>query len=334
MQKTIDFAVKNCIYHALYPLEIGQIIVAIYPNYSLVIASMLCTTINISDPKITKSDLTKIKNNFGLDIVKLVKNYLKISFNNYLQNDLNQTRTILLEIDKDLKIEVLLVRLAYLLHYISLFNRIQITKEQSQYIIVEILEVYLPLITELGINDIQTKVHKFFLKNLLFSASERDIIDYLNTIKDAELVIYNIADKIRDNLQHAEIKAVISARIKSFCSIQQKMENKSIRLDQLNDIIALRVIIDSTHDALARCYTVLKLLHNDYEFLPEKVQDFIKVPKQNGYQSLHTIIIGPTKQKIEVQIRTSKMHEVAQSGLLHIGGIKVILLRKKVHVIQ
>ncbi|CAM80651.1 bifunctional (p)ppGpp synthetase/guanosine-3',5'-bis(diphosphate) 3'-pyrophosphohydrolase [Orientia tsutsugamushi] len=319
MQKTIDFAVKHCMYYELYPLEIGQMIVAIYPNYNALITSMLYTTVNISNIETVQFSLKNIEDGFGAEVVKRVSNVLKLPFNNCVddklnQYDLNKIKIILLEIGKEEKTEVVLVRLAYLLHYISIFNRVPLTEEQIQFIVLEIVESYLPLIAELEIDDIHATVHQFLLSNLPLNATEQTVTDYLNIIKNVTPLIYNVVNKINDNLQHAGISAEVSARIKSFYSIQQKMENKNIKFNQLDDIIALRIIIDSTNGALALCYKVLNLIHNSYMFLPNKIQDFIKIPKENGYQSLHTIILGPANQKIEVQIRTSEMHRVAQSG--------------------
>lgn len=319
MQKTIDFAVKHCMYYELYPLEIGQMIVAIYPNYNALITSMLYTTVNTSNIETVQFSLKNIEDGFGAEVVKRVSNVLKLPFNNCVddklnQYDLNKIKIILLEIGKEEKTEVVLVRLAYLLHYISIFNRVPLTEEQIQFIVLEIVESYLPLIAELKIDDIQATVHQFLLSNLPLNATEQTVTDYLNIIKNVTPLIYNVVNKINDNLQHAGIRAEVSARVKSFYSIQQKMENKNIKFNQLDDIIALRIIVDSTNGALALCYKALSLIHNSYMFLPNKVQDFIKTPKENGYQSLHTIILGPANQKIEVQIRTSEMHRIAQSG--------------------
>ncbi|WP_371253626.1 bifunctional (p)ppGpp synthetase/guanosine-3',5'-bis(diphosphate) 3'-pyrophosphohydrolase [Orientia tsutsugamushi] len=319
MQKTIDFAVKHCMYYELYPLEIGQMIVAIYPNYNALITSMLYTTVNTSNIETVQFSLKNIEDGFGAEVVKRVSNVLKLPFNNCVddklnQYDLNKIKIILLEIDKEEKTEVVLVRLAYLLHYISIFNRVPLTEEQIQFIVLEIVESYLPLIAELKIDDIQATVHQFLLSNLPLNATEQTVTEYLNIIKNVTPLIYNVVNKINDNLQHAGIRAEVSARVKSFYSIQQKMENKNIKFNQLDDIIALRIIVDSTNGALALCYKALNLIHNSYMFLPNKVQDFIKTPKENGYQSLHTIILGPANQKIEVQIRTSEMHRIAQSG--------------------
>ncbi|SPR10845.1 spoT ppGpp synthetase [Orientia tsutsugamushi str. Gilliam] len=319
MQKTIDFAVKHCMYYELYPLEIGQMIVAIYPNYNALITSMLYTTVNTSNIETVQFSLKNIEDGFGAEVVKRVSNVLKLPFNNCVddklnQYDLNKIKIILLEIGKEEKTEVVLVRLAYLLHYISIFNRVPLTEEQIQFIVLEIVESYLPLIAELEIDDIQATVHQFLLSNLPLNATEKTVTDYLNIIKNVTPLIYNVVNKINDNLQHAGIRAEVSARVKSFYSIQQKMENKNIKFNQLDDIIALRIIVDSTNGALALCYKALSLIHNSYMFLPNKVQDFIKTPKENGYQSLHTIILGPANQKIEVQIRTSEMHRIAQSG--------------------
>ncbi|SPR11010.1 spoT ppGpp synthetase [Orientia tsutsugamushi] len=319
MQKTIDFAVKHCMYYELYPLEIGQMIVAIYPNYNALITSMLYTTVNTSNIETVQFSLKNIEDGFGAEVVKRVSNVLKLPFNNCAddklnQYDLNKIKIILLEIGKEEKTEVVLVRLAYLLHYISIFNRVPLTEEQIQFIVLEIVESYLPLIAELEIDDIQATVHQFLLSNLPLNATEQTVTDYLNIIKNVTPLIYNVVNKINDNLQHAGIRAEVSARVKSFYSIQQKMENKNIKFNQLDDIIALRIIVDSTNGALALCYKALSLIHNSYMFLPNKVQDFIKTPKENGYQSLHTIILGPANQKIEVQIRTSEMHRIAQSG--------------------
>lgn len=130
-------------------------------------------------------------------------------------------------------------------------------------------------------------------------------------MKKEELSVYKIIKKLQQVLSDVGIDAKISVRIKDLYSILKKMERKKVRAEQLNDVVAFRIIVDT----IDTCYKALEIVHDLYEYEVSKDKDFISNPKNNGYQSMHsTLLIGEAKRKVECQIRTAKMHDIAEDG--------------------
>ncbi|WP_375326442.1 HD domain-containing protein [Candidatus Tisiphia endosymbiont of Nemotelus uliginosus] len=300
-------------YDIAYALETTEILLTIYPNNDTVIAGLLSTAISTTDLSNITLHLQKITCQFGTEIANIVEGILKASTIHYLPYNTRQAQRFfdyLLSMPEEVAVGVLLVRLTHLLHNVSIFS---VTPSLEKYAIsaLEIMEIYVPLLSRIGLEEI-----KIELQEICLTILQPDIREYILTHlsalcgKDIKTLINKIINSLHNNLQTEGIQAKIFGRIKTPYSIWLKMLQKNINIGQLYDILAFRIIVENVED----CYKALAVIHTRYQNVKCQFQDYIRQPKSNGYQSLHTIIIGPTKKNIEIQIRTCAMNEKAQHG--------------------
>lgn len=306
VKKVLDLALQYYGSYNSYPFEIAQIIIAMRMRGSSLVAALL-----YSISKKTKLTFKAIKYNFNLETAQLFNGILTLSQVNYLpyQDQTSKIFKLLLSLNEDVRLQVLLIKLSYLLHEVSIFDSRQPFPKQ-QLIATEIIEIYIPLLARMGIDNIRT-----ILQDLCFKILQPDIrisvLTYLQTIyPNIDQLVNNTINKLQHILHTASISIKLTYRIKSLHSIRTKVIQKSIDIAQLHDIIAFRIIVNTKE----QCYQVLHIISQHYNTIPGRFKDFIIKPKSNGYQSLHIVIITPTKQKIEIQIRTHEMHKRAQSG--------------------
>lgn len=207
-------------------------------------------------------------------------------------------------------IRVLIVKLADRLHNMRTLHYIQDPK-RKQRIAQETLEIYAPLAGRMGIQSFREELEDLSFK-MLKPQGYSLISDKLVALKaERSDMLDSIAYDLKNLLTEEGVEAAVEGREKSPFSIWRKMENKSISLEQLSDIFGFRVIVNGEVD----CYRALGAVHRKWQFVPGRFKDFISVPKTNNYRSLHTTIIGPNRQRVEIQIRTSEMHTIAQNGV-------------------
>ena len=215
---------------------------------------------------------------------------------------------MLLATSKDIR--VLLVKLADRLHNMRTIHHIKNNLKKRK-IAVETLEIYAPLAERLGMQEIRAE-----LDDLSFQIIEPElrssILQRLKVLRlqDEELLEKTI-NKIQDLLGNHNVSAKIFGREKKPYSIWKKMKVKAVNFSQLSDIMAFTILIEK----IENCYLVLGLLHQKYRYVPGRFKDYISTPKANGYQSLHTTLIGPLNQRIEIQIRTFEMNDLANLGV-------------------
>ena len=221
---------------------------------------------------------------------------------------LENFRKLILATSKDIR--VLLVKLADRLHNM---RTIQFVKDEEKIIrkAKETMEIYAPLADRMGMNRIRDE-----LEDLSFSVLNKPardlILERLNFIKNnKEDTFKSISQELISLLKENGITATIVGREKTPFSIWRKMQNKKVSLEQLSDIIGFRVIVKSIED----CYKTLGIFHSKFSTIPGKFKDYISTPKINNYKSIHTAVIGPRKNRIEIQIRTNEMNEFAQRGI-------------------
>lgn len=313
IDRVINFALQYSRYPPSYPIEIGEIILRIYPEPNLLTSAILYSTIDTSSRKNISKRLKQIKGYFGSRAAHKISNITKFSNYEYIAHDLTQIHkftSALNLVDKTTSSSILLIKLASLLHSLSVFNNYYILpNEQIKLVSLDILEVYLPLISEIDIEDVKIELQEFCTK-ILYPDLNKEIKKYLGVIESSEEFLNDVVEDLNKELSNSQIKATVSGRIKSYYSIWRKLHYKNTTIEKINDIIGLRIIVDNIDD----CYSALKVVHHRYQSVPKKFHDFINIPKGNGYKSLHTVIIGPKSQKLEVQIRTTEMHQVAQRG--------------------
>ena len=252
-----------------------------------------------------------VKKEFGEEVANLVEGVTKISAledKASTGSKAENFRKLILATSKDIR--VLLVKLADRLHNM---RTIQFVKDKDKIIrkAKETMEIYAPLADRMGMNRIRDE-----LEDLSFSVLNKPardlILQRLNFIKNnRDDTFKNISIELIDLLADNGIKATITGREKTPFSIWRKIQNKKISLEQLTDIIGFRVIVKNVED----CYKTLGIFHSKFSTIPGKFKDYISTPKINNYKSIHTAVIGPKKNRIEIQIRTHDMNEFAQRGI-------------------
>ena len=289
-----------------HPLEVANILASMKLDSLTLIVALLHDTVE-DTPIILKT----IEEEFGAKVAELVDGITKLNLLDTKSDAVVQAenfRKLIVATSKDIR--VLLVKLADRLHNMRTLSFLSCPKKQNR-IALETLEVFAPLAERIGVQTIKNE-----LQDLSFSYIYPDIrqsmIKRLEMLrKDGATLTSGIIQELDDLLTLHGIKAKISGREKSSYSIWMKMKKKNIDFEQLTDVVAFRIIVTDLLD----CYKALGLIHQKYHAVPGEIEDYISTPKQNGYQSLHTIIMGPFDHKIEVQIRSAEMHKIAELGI-------------------
>jgi RelA/SpoT family (p)ppGpp synthetase len=292
--------------YVVHPVAVADILAELRLDSATIITGLLHDT--IEDTKITYDVVLK---EFGKEVADLVDGVTKISALEEKAVDKSQAenfRKLILATSKDIR--VLLVKLADRLHNMRTINAFK-SEEKKNRIAKETMEIYAPLAERMGMNLIRDE-----LEDLSFSvlnSKARDLItERLKFIKNnREDSLKVISEELIDILKKNGVIAKFTGREKTPFSIWRKIQNKKISLEHLSDIIGFRIIVENISD----CYKTLGIFHSTYSAIPFKFKDYISTPKINKYQSIHTAIIGPKKQRVEIQIRTSQMHDFAERGI-------------------
>ncbi len=312
--KAINFsnkAHKNQIRHSgdpfiTHPIEVAKILTSIKLDASSIAAGLLHDT--VEDTKITNQS---IEDTFGFQISQLVQGLTKINKLSLKVNKLKlgeNYRKLLLAATEDLR--VILVKLADRLHNM---RTIEFIKDNNKRLntSMETLEVFSPLAQRLGMKEWQDELEDLAFKSINPDA-RNSIIDRLNYLKSKD---ENIIDEIRYELTNIflaeDIDCKIDGRIKTPYSIWNKIKKKNISFEQLSDIMAFRVITNSTRE----CYKCLGVIHRKFSYIQGRFKDFISAPKSNGYRAIHTSVMGPKNKKIEIQFRSNVMNQIADFGV-------------------
>jgi len=289
-----------------HPLEVANILTKMKLDGASIITALLHDTVED-----TEATLGQIETLFGKEIARLVDGVTKLS-RIELQSDHSKHaenfRKLVLAMSEDIR--VLLVKLADRLHNMQTLHHIKDIDKRKR-IARETLEIYAPLAERMGMHQMKDE-----LDNLAFAelhAEARDsIIQRLAFLRESgQPRAERIIAELKRTLAAEGVEAAVSGREKTPYSIWRKMQRKNVPFEQLSDIMAFRVAVDS----IADCYRALGVLHSTYSMVPGRFKDYISTPKPNGYRSLHTGVIGPEKQRIEIQVRTREMHEVADLGV-------------------
>ena len=289
-----------------HPLEVAGILANHKFDSRTIITALLHDVVED-----TNFSLKDIKKNFGNEISLLVDGVTKLSKFEGRSDKFNQAenfRKLILATSKDIR--VLFVKLADRLHNMRTLDFIKDENKRKR-ISYETLEIYSPLAERLGMDEIRKE-----LDDLSFKVTEPDIresiIQRLSMLREQdEDVLDRIVKKIEEFLLKNSITFKVFGREKTPYSIWKKMKVKSVNFSQLSDIMAFTILVDD----VKTCYSVLGLLHQVYSYVPGRFKDYISTPKPNGYQSIHTTLIGPLNQRIEIQIRSFEMNEKAEFGI-------------------
>ena len=289
-----------------HPLEVAGILTNYHLDTASIITALLHDTLEDTDA--TSAQIAEL---FGEEVAQLVDGVTKLT-QLELQSDrakqAENFRKLLLAMSRDIR--VLLVKLADRLHNMRTLEHVG-SEERRLRVARETMDIYAPLAERIGMHDIKDELEDRAFREI--NGEARDSISRrLGFLRaEGEDVVEKVVRELRDVLAEAGIEADVAGREKSPYSIWRKMQRQQSSLEQLSDIIAFRVIVSN----VPKCYQALGVVHSRYPVVPGRFKDYISTPKPNGYRSLHTSVLGLADQRIEIQIRTREMHDVAERGV-------------------
>lgn len=288
-----------------HPVNVAKILANLELNSKTIAAGILHDVIED-----TEATYEQVKEKFGSEIVTMVDGVSKLSMINLdtkKEQQVENIRKMLLAMTKDIR--VIIIKLSDRLHNMRTLEFV--TREKQIFKATETLEVYAPIAHRLGMS-----AFKWELEDLSFRYLHPD--EYYSLVKKIsskrkarETYIDSIKKTISENLEERNIIATVEGRVKHLFSIYIKMQKQEKSIDQIYDLFALRIIVNNVND----CYAVLGFIHEMYKPMPGRFKDYISMPKNNRYQSLHTTVIGSKGQPFEVQIRSKEMHQIAELGI-------------------
>jgi len=288
-----------------HPLEVAAILTEHKLDDQTIAAALLHDT--IEDTEATQGDIDDM---FGPEIGALVNGLTKINDLDLISREAAQAenlRKLLLAVSNDIR--VLMVKLADRLHNMRTLEHV--SHEKAVRIAQETMDIYAPLAGRMGMQEMREELEGLGFR-ILNSEAHATIVARLDVLhKESGNIIAEIETELTEKLKEYGIEAVAKGREKKPYSIWKKMERRSMSLGQLSDIYGFRVLVDNIED----CYRALGVVHQTWRMVPGRFKDYISTPKQNDYSSLHTTVIGPHHKRIELQIRTKQMHDVAERGV-------------------
>ena len=297
-------------YH--HPFEVAMILAEMHLDQESIITALLHDT--IEDTSVTLEDVEK---HFGKNIAKLVDGVTKLAKIKFQPDNIREGenfRKLLLAMSEDIR--VLIVKLADRLHNMRTIGHL--SEHKAYRISLETMEIYAPLAERIGMQKMKNELQDLgFAK--LHPDERKSIIAHLEYLRaDGGSMVDKIETHISKTIEDLGIKANVSGREKTPYSIWHKMKQKNVSFAQLSDVIAFRIIVSDLLD----CYQVLGIIHHAYHMIPGSFKDYISTPKDNNYSSLHTVVVGPNKRRIEIQIRTDEMQDVNEWGVATHWGYK------------
>lgn len=292
--------------YIIHPLCVAIILADLEMDKETIVAGILHDVVED-----TIMETSELKEKFGSEVALLVDGVTKLGQLSYsadkLEVQAENLRKMFLAMAKDIR--VILIKLADRLHnmrtlkYMSEAKQIEKAKET--------LDIYAPLAQRLGISKVKTELDDLSLK-YLHPEAYYDLVDKIAAKRsEREDFVRAIVEEVKHHMVDANIDAQVDGRVKHFFSIYKKMINQGKTMDQIYDLFAVRILVDSLKD----CYGALGIIHEMYKPIPGRFKDYIAMPKPNMYQSLHTTLIGPSGQPFEIQIRTYGMHKTAEYGI-------------------
>jgi guanosine-3',5'-bis(diphosphate) 3'-pyrophosphohydrolase len=291
--------------YLVHPLEVAAILAEMRLDPICVAVGLLHDVLED-----TLTEPARIEEYFGDDVLHIVEGVTKISkipFSSSEERQAESFRKLLLAMVDDIR--VILVKLADRLHNMRTLQHL--ADERRVRIARETMDIYSPLAGRLGMSKVKNELEDLAYQYLEPEAYAEITAKVEERRAQATDFIEKIKSTVADRLQAAGIEASVEGRIKRLYSIHQKLRRQRIELDQVYDFVALRILVATIPD----CYAVLGVLHNTWRPVPGRIKDFIAMPRPNGYQSLHTSVIGDEGHPFEVQIRTDEMHRVADEGI-------------------
>jgi GTP pyrophosphokinase len=291
--------------YLMHPLGVADILARMKLDVFSISSGLLHDTLEDTDTKL--DDLERL---FGTEVSQIVDGVTKIGrfeFSSHEERQAENMRKMILAMADDIR--VVLIKLADRLHNMRTLNFHAVGKQRL--IARETMDIYAPLAGRLGIDWIKTE-----LEDLAFSYLDPDVYEEIvsglkRNEEERERYIKEVKDVIEEKLAELDLKGKVSGRPKHIYSIYKKMIVQNLELEHIYDIIAFRIILNSIRE----CYEALGVIHSSWKPIPGRFKDYIGMPKANMYQSLHTTVIGPHGERVEIQIRTEEMHRIANEGI-------------------
>ncbi|MBP5399155.1 MAG: bifunctional (p)ppGpp synthetase/guanosine-3',5'-bis(diphosphate) 3'-pyrophosphohydrolase [Alphaproteobacteria bacterium] len=288
-----------------HPVEVAGILTKFKLDCNSVIAGLLHDTVEDTD-----TTMEEIRQLFGEQVADLVDGLTKLAMIEQKSTDVKQAenfRKLLLAMSEDIR--VLLIKLADRLHNMRTLKFLK--PEKRLRIARETLDIYAPLAERIGMQEVKSELEELAFRELYKEAHE-SIVARLNFLREqGSNIVPKIIETLKKDMEENGVKCVVTGREKTPYSIWRKMQQKNASFEQLSDIMAFRICVDD----IATCYQALGIVHSKYHMIPRRFKDYISTPKPNGYQSIHTGVIGPENTRVEIQIRTFEMHEIAEKGV-------------------
>jgi len=292
--------------YIIHPLCVSIILAELELDKETIVAGLLHDV--VEDTVMTEEEITK---EFGSEVALLVDGVTKLGQLSYdadkVEVQAENLRKMFLAMAKDIR--VILIKLADRLHNMRTLKYMPREKQKEK--ARETMDIYAPIAQRLGISKIKIELDDLSLKYLEPEAYYAlvETVALRKSVRDD--YVQHLVSEVRKNVEAADIRAEIDGRAKHFFSIYKKMKNQDKTIDQIYDLFAIRIIVESVKD----CYAALGVIHEMFKPIPGRFKDYIAMPKPNMYQSLHTTLIGPTGQPFEIQIRTYEMHRTAEFGI-------------------
>jgi guanosine-3',5'-bis(diphosphate) 3'-pyrophosphohydrolase len=291
--------------YIIHPLEVAQIVYDLGMDITSIIAALLHDVVED-----TETGIEQIQKKFGKEVAVLVDGVTKLSrlaFQNKQEQQMENLRKMFLAMTQDLR--VIIIKLADRLHNMRTLK--PLPEERQRSIARETLEIYAPLTHRLGMWKIKWELEDLALRYLEPEVYYNLVSKVAKKRLEREVYINEVKQTLQRALTEIEMKAEVQGRPKHFYSIYEKMQEQSKEFSEIYDLMGLRVIVSTVQD----CYEVLGIVHTLWKPMPGRFKDYVAMPKSNMYQSLHTTVIGPDGEPLEIQIRTWEMHRTAEYGI-------------------
>ncbi|MFT6399186.1 MAG: GTP pyrophosphokinase, partial [Bradymonadia bacterium] len=288
-----------------HPVEVMSIVGEMRLDLESLMAALLHDT--VEDTDVTFDDVAREFGQTTRDIVEGLTKISKLKFKSKEEAQAENIRKLIIAMGRDIR--VVLIKLADRLHNIRTLAHMAPAKQRR--IAQETLDIYSPLANRLGIHWIKTELEDISFRYLNFEAYDGLRARISQTRAERKDYVTEVSRILHEIVRGHNLDAEVQGRPKHFYSIWKKMQRSQVEFDQVFDLTAFRIIVPDK----ASCYEALGLVHDLWKPVPGRFKDYIAVPKPNGYQSLHTTVVGPKGQRVEIQIRTADMHHVAEHGV-------------------
>ncbi len=313
LQKCYEFAEKMHVSHKrssgepyiIHPLNVSATLVKLKMDVDSIMAGLLHDV--VEDCDVSPEEISKL---FGQTVAQIVVGCTKISkikFKTKEESQAENFRKMVVAMAQDLR--VIIVKLADRMHNMRTLQ--YMTKEKQMAKAQETLDIYVPLASRLGINSVKADLEDLCLRYLHPEIYYRLAEKIAMKKRERETYIQETLLLIQEKMLEYSVQGEVTGRPKHFYSIYKKMQQRGVDFEQIQDLLAFRILINN----ITECYKVLGIIHSAFTPVPGRFKDYIAIPKVNNYQSLHTTVVGPKAERIEIQIRTFEMHEVAERGV-------------------